>query len=163
MGCFLISGQKCRTLVKENPSSPFSGGAVARVEPGFPRGTKCSQAGQWVWAVLRKQWAWRNWVWSLVLLPTLSFDFSSFICEVSSLTSWFRVWIVFLDSRVSCRLVVLLKALLKLICDVARDSSLTPEPVKSALLEEATDCLLLLDCCSQGQVKVRDSMPRGLS
>ncbi|XP_036310608.1 TELO2-interacting protein 2 isoform X1 [Pipistrellus kuhlii] len=55
--------------------------------------------------------------------------------------------------RVSCRLVVLLKALLKLICDVARDSSLTPEPVKSALLEEATDCLLLLDCCSQGQVK----------
>ncbi|XP_004428900.1 PREDICTED: TELO2-interacting protein 2 [Ceratotherium simum simum] len=55
--------------------------------------------------------------------------------------------------RVSCRLVVLLKALLKLICDVARDRSLTPEPVKSALLEEATDCLILLDHCSQGQVK----------
>nr|KAF6371012.1 TELO2 interacting protein 2 [Myotis myotis] len=55
--------------------------------------------------------------------------------------------------RVSCRLVVLLKALLKLICDVARDSSLTPETVKGALLEEATDCLLLLDRCSQGQVK----------
>ncbi|XP_065802661.1 TELO2-interacting protein 2 isoform X2 [Muntiacus reevesi] len=55
--------------------------------------------------------------------------------------------------RVSCRLVVLLKALLKLICDVARDSSLTPECVKSALLEEATDCLILLDHCSSGRVK----------
>uniref|UniRef100_A0A8C3WHW1 TELO2 interacting protein 2 n=1 Tax=Catagonus wagneri TaxID=51154 RepID=A0A8C3WHW1_9CETA len=55
--------------------------------------------------------------------------------------------------RVSCRLVVLLKALLKLVCDIARDSSLTPEPVKSTLLEEATDCLILLDHCSQGQVK----------
>ncbi|XP_072874132.1 TELO2-interacting protein 2 isoform X2 [Chlorocebus sabaeus] len=56
--------------------------------------------------------------------------------------------------RVSCRLVVLLKALLKLICDVARDPNLTPESVKSALLQEATDCLILLDCCSQGRVKV---------
>nr|XP_054417397.1 TELO2-interacting protein 2 isoform X5 [Pongo abelii] len=55
--------------------------------------------------------------------------------------------------RVSCRLVVLLKALLKLICDVARDPNLTPESVKSALLQEATDCLILLDHCSQGQVK----------
>ncbi|XP_047712446.1 TELO2-interacting protein 2 isoform X3 [Prionailurus viverrinus] len=55
--------------------------------------------------------------------------------------------------RVSCRRVVFLKALLKLICDVARDPNLTPEPVKSALLEEATDCLILLDHCCQGQVK----------
>ncbi|XP_064128891.1 TELO2-interacting protein 2 [Loxodonta africana] len=55
--------------------------------------------------------------------------------------------------RVSCRVVVLLKALLKLICDVARDSSLTPEPVKTALLQEATDCLILLDHCSEGRVK----------
>uniref|UniRef100_A0A2K6DN11 TELO2 interacting protein 2 n=1 Tax=Macaca nemestrina TaxID=9545 RepID=A0A2K6DN11_MACNE len=55
--------------------------------------------------------------------------------------------------RVSCRLVVLLKALLKLICDVARDPNLTPESVKSALLQEATDCLILLDHCSQGRVK----------
>ncbi|XP_006901636.1 PREDICTED: TELO2-interacting protein 2 [Elephantulus edwardii] len=55
--------------------------------------------------------------------------------------------------RVSCRLVVLLKALLKLICDVARDPSLTPELVKTALLQEATDCLILLDHCSQGKVK----------
>lgn len=64
----------------------------------------------------------------------------------------------FLGSRVSCRLVVLLKALLKLICDVAGDSSLTPGPIKSTLLEEATDCLILLDHCSQGQVKVSDSL-----
>nr|XP_012331487.1 TELO2-interacting protein 2 [Aotus nancymaae]XP_012331488.1 TELO2-interacting protein 2 [Aotus nancymaae] len=55
--------------------------------------------------------------------------------------------------RVSCRLVVLLKALLKLLCDVARDPSLTPQSVKSALLQEATDCLIVLDCCSQGRVK----------
>lgn len=52
---------------------------------------------------------------------------------------------------------VLLKALLKLICDVARDPNLTPESVKSALLQEATDCLILLDCCSQGRVKVRQT------
>uniref|UniRef100_A0A287CT60 TELO2 interacting protein 2 n=1 Tax=Ictidomys tridecemlineatus TaxID=43179 RepID=A0A287CT60_ICTTR len=55
--------------------------------------------------------------------------------------------------RISCRLVVLLKAILKLICDVARDPTLTPEPVKNTLLQEATDCLILLDHCSQGQVK----------
>ncbi|XP_045142569.1 TELO2-interacting protein 2 isoform X2 [Echinops telfairi] len=55
--------------------------------------------------------------------------------------------------RIPCRLVVLLKALLKLICDVARDPNLTPEPVKTALLAEATNCLILLDHCSQGQVK----------
>lgn len=48
---------------------------------------------------------------------------------------------------------VFLKALLKLICDVARDPTLTPEPVKNALLQEATDCLITLDHCSQGQVK----------
>ncbi|XP_069872305.1 TELO2-interacting protein 2 [Dipodomys merriami] len=55
--------------------------------------------------------------------------------------------------RISCRLVILLKALLKLVCDVARDTNLIPEPVKKALLQEATDCLILLDHCSQGQVK----------
>ncbi|XP_052607913.1 TELO2-interacting protein 2 isoform X2 [Peromyscus californicus insignis] len=55
--------------------------------------------------------------------------------------------------RISCRVVVLLKALLKLICDVARDTSLTTEATKSALLQEATDCLILLDHCSEGQVK----------
>ncbi|XP_020017252.1 TELO2-interacting protein 2 [Castor canadensis] len=55
--------------------------------------------------------------------------------------------------RISCRVVVLLRALLKLICDVARDTNLTPDPVKNALLQEATDCLILLDHCSQGRVK----------
>ncbi|XP_038182205.1 TELO2-interacting protein 2 [Arvicola amphibius] len=55
--------------------------------------------------------------------------------------------------RISCRVVVLLKALLKLICDVARDTSLTSEATKNTLLQEATDCLTLLDHCSQGQVK----------
>ncbi|XP_012966304.1 TELO2-interacting protein 2 [Mesocricetus auratus] len=55
--------------------------------------------------------------------------------------------------RIPCRVVVLLKALLKLICDVARDTSLTTEATKCALLQEATDCLILLDHCSQGQVK----------
>ncbi|KAL6038226.1 hypothetical protein STEG23_027308 [Scotinomys teguina] len=55
--------------------------------------------------------------------------------------------------RISCRVVVLLKALLKLICDVARDTSLTTETTKSALLQEATECLILLDHCSRGQVK----------
>ncbi|KAM4836648.1 TELO2-interacting protein 2 [Thomomys bottae] len=55
--------------------------------------------------------------------------------------------------RISCRLVILLKALLKLVCDVARDTNLTPEPVKNALLQEATNCLILLDHCSQGRVK----------
>lgn len=48
---------------------------------------------------------------------------------------------------------VLLKTLLKLICDVARDPDLTPAPVKHALLEAATDCLTVLDHCSKGQVK----------
>ncbi|EGV96831.1 TELO2-interacting protein 2 isoform X1 [Cricetulus griseus] len=56
--------------------------------------------------------------------------------------------------RIPCRVVVLLKALLKLICDVARDTSLTTEATKCTLLQEATDCLILLDHCSQGQVKV---------
>ncbi|XP_055972644.1 TELO2-interacting protein 2 [Sorex fumeus] len=55
--------------------------------------------------------------------------------------------------RIPCRTVVLLKALLKLICDVARDPDLTPKPVKNALLEAATDCLIVLDHCSKGQVK----------
>ncbi|XP_072491325.1 TELO2-interacting protein 2 isoform X2 [Notamacropus eugenii] len=54
--------------------------------------------------------------------------------------------------RIPCRLEVFLKALLKMVCDVARDQSLTPEPVKTALLQEATDCLILLDHCSSGQV-----------
>ncbi|GAB1293077.1 TELO2-interacting protein 2 [Apodemus speciosus] len=57
------------------------------------------------------------------------------------------------DRRISCRVVVLLKALLKLICDVARDTVPTTEAAKTAVLQEATDCLILLDHCSQGRVK----------
>lgn len=59
--------------------------------------------------------------------------------------------------RIPCRVVVLLKALLKLICDIARDTIPTTEAAKSAVLQEATDCLILLDHCSQGQVKVRQA------
>ncbi|XP_030057826.1 TELO2-interacting protein 2 isoform X1 [Microcaecilia unicolor] len=54
--------------------------------------------------------------------------------------------------RMSCRLDVLLKSLLRLIYDVSTEHSLTPEPVKAALLKEATQCLLLLDRCCQRQV-----------
>ncbi|KFU86315.1 TELO2-interacting protein 2, partial [Chaetura pelagica] len=56
--------------------------------------------------------------------------------------------------RMPCRLPVLLPALLKLIWDVHTDQSPTPEPVRAALLQGATECLILLDRCSQGQVKV---------
>uniref|UniRef100_A0A8C4JKV6 TELO2 interacting protein 2 n=1 Tax=Dromaius novaehollandiae TaxID=8790 RepID=A0A8C4JKV6_DRONO len=56
--------------------------------------------------------------------------------------------------RMPCRLPVLLKALLKLIWDVHTDQGSTPEPVKAALLQAATECLILLDRCSEGQVKV---------
>ncbi|XP_055552084.1 TELO2-interacting protein 2 [Falco cherrug] len=56
--------------------------------------------------------------------------------------------------RMPCRLPVLLKALLKMIWDVHTDQSSTPEPVKAALLQGATECLILLDRCSEGQVKV---------
>uniref|UniRef100_A0A8C6IFV8 TELO2 interacting protein 2 n=1 Tax=Mus spicilegus TaxID=10103 RepID=A0A8C6IFV8_MUSSI len=55
--------------------------------------------------------------------------------------------------RIPCRVVVLLKALLKLICDISRDTIPTTEAAKSTMLQEATDCLILLDHCSQGQVK----------
>ncbi|KAM4644905.1 TELO2-interacting protein 2 isoform 1-T4 [Amazona ochrocephala] len=56
--------------------------------------------------------------------------------------------------RMPCRLPVLLKALLKMLWDVHTDQSSTPEPVKAALLQGATECLILLDRCSEGQVKV---------
>ncbi|XP_044516811.1 TELO2-interacting protein 2 [Gracilinanus agilis] len=54
--------------------------------------------------------------------------------------------------RIPHRLEIFLKALLKMVCDVVRDQSLTPEPVKGALLQKAIDCLVLLDHCSCGQV-----------
>uniref|UniRef100_A0A8D0GYM5 TELO2 interacting protein 2 n=1 Tax=Sphenodon punctatus TaxID=8508 RepID=A0A8D0GYM5_SPHPU len=56
--------------------------------------------------------------------------------------------------RMACRLAVLLQALLRMVWDVAVDRSPTPEPVKAALLQGATECLILLDRCSEGQVKV---------
>ncbi|NXE76652.1 TTI2 protein, partial [Cochlearius cochlearius] len=56
--------------------------------------------------------------------------------------------------RMPCRLPVLLKALLKMMWDVHTDQGSTPEPVKATLLQGATECLILLDRCSEGQVKV---------
>ncbi|XP_010201491.2 TELO2-interacting protein 2 [Colius striatus] len=56
--------------------------------------------------------------------------------------------------RMPCRLAVLLQALLKMMWDVHTEHGPTPEPVKAALLQGATECLILLDRCSQGQVKV---------
>ncbi|XP_039212368.1 TELO2-interacting protein 2 [Crotalus tigris] len=56
--------------------------------------------------------------------------------------------------RMTCRLAIILEALLRMMWDVITDESTTPEPVKTALLQRATKCLLLLNHCSQGQVKV---------
>ncbi|NXH06274.1 TTI2 protein, partial [Loxia leucoptera] len=56
--------------------------------------------------------------------------------------------------RMPCRLPMLLKALLRLLWDVHTERGPTPEPVRAALLQRATQCLILLDRCCQGQVKV---------
>ncbi|OWK51746.1 TELO2-interacting protein 2 [Lonchura striata] len=56
--------------------------------------------------------------------------------------------------RMPCRLPVLLKALLRLLWDVHTERGPTPEPVRAALLHGATQCLILLDHCCQGRVKV---------
>ncbi|NXE71854.1 TTI2 protein, partial [Calcarius ornatus] len=56
--------------------------------------------------------------------------------------------------RMPCRLPVLLKALLRLLWDVHSERGPTPEPVRAALLQGATQCLILLDRCCQGRVKV---------
>ncbi|NXT15588.1 TTI2 protein, partial [Prunella fulvescens] len=56
--------------------------------------------------------------------------------------------------RMPCRLPVLLKALLRLLWDVHTEQGPTPEPVRAALLQGATQCLILLDHCCQGRVKV---------
>jgi len=58
---------------------------------------------------------------------------------------------------------VLLKALLKMIWDVHTDQGSTPEPVRAALLQRATECLILLDRCSEGQVKVSWGPSKNLS
>uniref|UniRef100_A0A8B9ZEJ6 TELO2 interacting protein 2 n=1 Tax=Anas platyrhynchos TaxID=8839 RepID=A0A8B9ZEJ6_ANAPL len=49
---------------------------------------------------------------------------------------------------------LILNALLRMMWDVHTDQGPTPEPVKAALLQGATECLILLDRCSAGQVKV---------
>nr|XP_012959745.2 TELO2-interacting protein 2 isoform X1 [Anas platyrhynchos] len=56
--------------------------------------------------------------------------------------------------RMPCRLPELLQALLRMMWDVHTDQGPTPEPVKAALLQGATECLILLDRCSVGQVKI---------
>ncbi|XP_077161390.1 TELO2-interacting protein 2 [Paroedura picta] len=56
--------------------------------------------------------------------------------------------------RMTTRLAVLLQALLRLMWDTVANRTPTPEPVTAALLQGATECLLLLDRCSHGQVKV---------
>ncbi|KAM4688774.1 TELO2-interacting protein 2 [Discoglossus pictus] len=62
--------------------------------------------------------------------------------------------------RIPCRLPMLLKVLLKLMYDISNDPCLTPEAVTDSLLHSATECLLLLDQCSQGKVKdALDSIP----
>ncbi|XP_063787904.1 TELO2-interacting protein 2 [Pseudophryne corroboree] len=56
--------------------------------------------------------------------------------------------------RIPSRLPLLLKALLKLIYEVSSDPSQHSLPVREALLHSASDCLVLLDRCCQGQVKI---------
>ncbi|XP_073413229.1 TELO2-interacting protein 2 [Dendrobates tinctorius] len=53
--------------------------------------------------------------------------------------------------RIPPRLPLLLKSLLKLIYELSSESN--PNSVTEALVNGATECLLLLDNCSQGQVK----------
>ncbi|CAI9569296.1 unnamed protein product [Staurois parvus] len=55
--------------------------------------------------------------------------------------------------RIPPRIPLLVKALLKLMYDVSADPAQHSEPVREALLHSATECLVLLDCCSNGQVK----------
>ncbi|XP_053574017.1 TELO2-interacting protein 2 isoform X2 [Bombina bombina] len=54
--------------------------------------------------------------------------------------------------RIPCRLSLLLKALVKLLYEISCYQN--NEPVTDALCHGATECLLLLDRCSKGQVKV---------
>ncbi|XP_053574018.1 TELO2-interacting protein 2 isoform X3 [Bombina bombina] len=57
-----------------------------------------------------------------------------------------------LVERIPCRLSLLLKALVKLLYEISCYQN--NEPVTDALCHGATECLLLLDRCSKGQVKV---------
>ncbi|XP_059823018.1 TELO2-interacting protein 2 [Hypanus sabinus] len=56
--------------------------------------------------------------------------------------------------RMSMRLEVLLKSLLKFIYDVATDQSPTPPRVREELLHDATQCLILLNRCCERKVTV---------
>ncbi|XP_075063273.1 TELO2-interacting protein 2 [Mixophyes fleayi] len=55
--------------------------------------------------------------------------------------------------RIPSRLPLLLKALLKLLYEVSSDPSQHSPPVTESLLQAATECLVLLDRCAEGQVK----------
>ncbi|XP_069800444.1 TELO2-interacting protein 2 [Dendropsophus ebraccatus] len=55
--------------------------------------------------------------------------------------------------RIPPRLPLLLKTLLKFIYELSSESNQNSVPVTEALLNGATECLLLLDRCSKGQVK----------
>ncbi|KAI1900919.1 hypothetical protein AGOR_G00054790 [Albula goreensis] len=56
--------------------------------------------------------------------------------------------------RMECRLTTLVRALLRLLVDVSADHTSSPSGVREELLSRATRCLLLLDHCTQGKVKV---------
>ncbi|XP_051896945.1 TELO2-interacting protein 2 [Pristis pectinata] len=56
--------------------------------------------------------------------------------------------------RMSMRLEVLLKSLLRFIYDVATDQSPTPPRVREELLHDATQCLILLNRCCERKVTV---------
>ncbi|KAG8441082.1 hypothetical protein GDO86_006722 [Hymenochirus boettgeri] len=53
-----------------------------------------------------------------------------------------------------CKLPLLLQTLLKFIYDVSSDPRQYQEPVAEALRHHATECLILLDRCCNGQVKM---------
>ncbi|XP_040270793.1 TELO2-interacting protein 2 [Bufo bufo] len=55
--------------------------------------------------------------------------------------------------RIPPRLPLLLKSLIKLIYELSSESNQNSGPVTEALLNGATECLLLLDNCSKGQVR----------
>ncbi|KAG7480794.1 hypothetical protein MATL_G00060060 [Megalops atlanticus] len=56
--------------------------------------------------------------------------------------------------RVECRLAVLARALLKLLVDVSMDRTPLSAGVRAELLDKATRCLMLLNHCTQGKLKV---------
>lgn len=51
-----------------------------------------------------------------------------------------------------CRISALVQSLLRLVCDLSTES--IPPAVREELVTKATHCLLLLDHCTQGKLKV---------